>query len=46
MHGKGRTILRYGGAVVLMLALLLSVATLSQAKPQGGQHGGPHPVPC
>jgi PEP-CTERM motif len=42
MHGKGRTILRYGGAVVLMLALLLSVATLSQAKPQGGQHGGPH----
>jgi hypothetical protein len=42
MNGKGRTILRYGGAVVFTLALVLSVATISQAKPHGGPHGGPH----
>ena len=42
MNGKGRTILRYGGAVVFMLALVLSLATVSHAKPHGGQHGGPH----
>ena len=42
MNGKGRTIRRYGGAVVFMLALVLSVATVSHAKPHEGQHGGPH----
>jgi hypothetical protein len=45
MNGKGRTIRRYGGAVVFMLALVLSVATVSQAKPHGEQHGGPHGGP-
>ena len=42
MSGKGRTILRYGGAVVFMLALVLSLATVSHAKPHGDQHGGQH----
>jgi hypothetical protein len=42
MNGTGRTILRYGGSVVVMLALVLSLAPVSQAKQPGGQHGGPH----
>jgi hypothetical protein len=42
MNGTGRTLLRYGGAVVFTLALVLSVATVSHAKPHGGQPGGPH----
>jgi hypothetical protein len=53
MNGKGRTILLYCGSVVLILALVLSLATVSQAKQQGdrhgdhqgGQHGGPHGNP-
>jgi PEP-CTERM motif len=42
MKGKGRTILRHCGSVVFMLALVLSVATVSQAKQHEGQHGDPH----
>jgi hypothetical protein len=42
MNGKGRTILRYGSSVVFMLALVLSLATVRQAKQHGGWHGGPH----
>ena len=45
MNGTVRTILRYGGSVVLMWALLLSVATVSHAKPHGGQHGEQHGGP-
>ena len=42
MNGKGRTMLRYGGAILVILALVMSLATVSHAKPHGGQHGGQH----
>jgi hypothetical protein len=42
MNGTVRTILRYCRSLMFMLALVLSLATVSQAKQHGGQHGGPH----
>jgi hypothetical protein len=45
MKGTVRTILRYCGSLMFMLALVLSLATVSQAKQHGGQHGGPHGDP-
>jgi PEP-CTERM motif len=39
MKGKGRTILLYFGLSMLILAMVMSLATVSQAKQQGGPHG-------
>ena len=39
MNGKGRTILLYCGSILLILAMVMPLATVSQAKQQGGRHG-------
>ena len=39
MKGKVRTILLYLRLSMLILAMVMSLATVSQAKQQGGRHG-------
>ena len=40
MNGTGRTLLRYGGSIVVSLALVTSLTTVSHAQPRPEEAGG------